>query len=171
MIVNRLGITGDVPAAWSSPADEPVPRERWLTLAVQPVPLTGLETWGASLHAVALAPRQRRIAQLAVSRRSTYDFAMVSEAALRAGLSPAEIQAVADEDWTAACWSDAERILLRFALMFDGGHGVGDAVVEQLRAHYDDAQIIGLCMVCAHGGALARTSIALRIEQLEGANR
>lgn len=142
-----------------------------MTLAVQQVPSTVLEAWGASLQTVALTPRQRSIAQLAVSRRSAYDFALLSETGGRSGLSAAEIQAVADEDWTAEYWSDDERILLRFALLVDAGHGVGDAVIEQLRAHFDDAQVVGLCLVCAHGGALARTSIALRIEQLEGANR
>lgn len=152
MIVNRLGITGDVPAERSGPADESAPRERWLTLAVQTVPLTGLETGGASLHTVALAAGQRRIVQ-------------------RARLAPEEIRAVADEDLTADCRSDDERILLRFASMFAGDHGVGDAVIEQLRTNYDDVQTIGLCPVCAHGGALACTWVAPRIEQLEGTNR
>jgi len=162
--VNRLGVRADVPSELLTRTPESRPTERWTTLAAQPASLLGLENWGHALDEVRLSRRERAIASLAVSRRSSYEFRLQGGRALSAGLTSGEIQAIADEDWTDERWSEGERVLLRFSLMFDAGHGVGDSIVQQLRTHYESDQIVGLCQWCAHGGALARTAIALCIE-------
>ena len=171
MTLNRLGIDAPLPAGLVTVAGHQSPVERWTTLAARPAQLLGFEAWSSALeHESCLSPRERSIARLASTRRSSYEFGLASAAAREVGITDEHILAAGDEDWTADCWTEAERILLRFALLVDAGHGVGDTIVEQLRNHFDDERIIEICQVCAHGGSLSRLSIALRIDGVERRN-
>lgn len=108
------------------------------------------------------------LALLAVTRRSEFEQHWLRPRAADLGFGPAEFEAVDDEDWTADCLDDSDRVVFRYAMMFDAGHGIGSSVVDGLRSHLDDAQIVELCTLCAHAGGLARLAIALGLRAEDG---
>lgn len=166
----RVPITdvAEPPASWVDDGST-APTIRWGALAARPELLEAMERYGAVLRAdSALPERHRAIALLAVTRRSEYEAALQRERSRALGLGDDLFEAVDDENWTSDCFDESERAVFRFALMFDSGHGIGESVVEELRRHLDDAQIVELCLQCAHVGGLARLSIALGLDHSVG---
>jgi alkylhydroperoxidase family enzyme len=159
----RLGAqpVHDPPPGWVDDG-RPRPSERWGVLATRPDLLAAVETYGAALeHDTRLSPRHRAIARLVVSRRSDYEHALQrASARAQADLGDAEFEAIRDENWADECFDDVERTVFRVAATFDAGHGVPAALLEELRAHLSDAQVVELFLVCGHTGVLSRIAIA-----------
>ena len=109
----------------------------------------------------ALDPLLAATAAVAVLRRSPYELAVALPQARAAGITPEMVEAIEDEDWTDPSFSDAQKAVFRFAMMFDAGHGVPDADFGRLRDHLNEGQIVALAALCAHYGGLARLAIAL----------
>ena len=65
-----------------------------------------------------------------------------------AGLSEAEVAATAGEGSAAPLWSAAERALLRTVEALDARATLSDAEFAALRAHYDEAQILEVLLLC-----------------------
>lgn len=163
-----IGDIVEPPVSWVDDGAT-APTIRWGALASRPELREAMEHYGAVLRVDSVLPeRHRAIALLAVTRRSEYDSALQRERARTLGLGDDVFEAVHDENWTSDCFDASERAVFRFALMFDAGHGIGDPVVEELRRHLDDAQIVELCLQCAHVGGLARLSIALGLDHSVG---
>lgn len=152
------------PQSWTDDGG-PRPTARWAVLASRADIVDAIEALGAALQADSqLSPRHRMLALLAVTRRSEFEQQLLRPRASRMGFGAAEFEAVDDEDWTAECLDDSDRIVFRYAMMFDAGHGIGSSVSEALRAELNDAQVVELCALCAHAGGLARLAIALGLQ-------
>ncbi len=100
-------------------------------------------------------------AVLAVSRRSPYEFKNFRKHAEQAGVTGDMIEAIQDEDWTDPSFSEEQKTVFRFAMMYDAGHGIPDTIFEQLSSYLNAAQIVELSSLCSLYGALARMAIAL----------
>jgi alkylhydroperoxidase family enzyme len=107
-----------------------------------------------------LDPVLREIAILAAVRRSTTETADRRAKAADAGLSDDMMEAIAEEDWTDPCFDDRTKVALRFAMMYEAGHGISSSVFDGLRSHLDDAEIIEMAAICSHWGTRARAAIA-----------
>lgn len=154
----------DAPDGWvDDGATRPI--ERWGVLAVRPDLLAALERYGSAVATdPQLRARHRSLARLVVTRRSEYEHALARERARTDGLGADEFEAVADENWADECFDDSDKIVFRFAAIFDAGHGVPTVILDELRRHLADEQVIELCLVCAHYGGLTRLAIALGLE-------
>lgn len=141
------------------------PTERWGVLAVRPDLLAALERYSGAVGASSsLSGRHRSLARLVVTRRSEYEHALARERARTDGLGDEEFEAVADENWADECFADGDKIVFRFAAIFDAGHGVPAVILDDLRGHLADEQVVELCLVCAHYGGLTRLAMALGLE-------
>ena len=150
------------PEAQSDEEKAAAPLNRTRTLAAIDGWPTALNDGVSSLwrHG-ALEPALCATAIIVVSRRSPYEMAVNVPKALAAGLSDDMIEAIEDEDWTDPSFSDAQKAVFRFAMMFDAGHGIPDADFARLQDHLDESQILQLAGICTHYGGLARLAIAL----------
>ncbi|BCW88728.1 hypothetical protein sos41_18700 [Alphaproteobacteria bacterium SO-S41] len=62
----------------------------------------------------------------------------------RAGLGAAEIEALAKGGWDDAVWTAAEQAILRLADELHDTAAISEAAWEDLRAHFDEAQVLEL---------------------------
>lgn len=65
-----------------------------------------------------------------------------------AGLTPEEVAATAGVGSAAPFWSEAERALLSGAEVLHARARLSDAEFAALRAHYDEAQVLELILLC-----------------------
>lgn len=65
-----------------------------------------------------------------------------------AGLTKDEVAATAGEGSSAPMWTDAERVLLQAAEALHAHATLDDVEFAALRAHYDEAQVLELLMLC-----------------------
>ena len=100
-------------------------------------------------------------AVLAVTRRSPYEFGNFRAQAEKFGVTDDMIEAIQDEDWTDPSFSDAQKSVFRFAMMYDAGHGIPDDLFAQTSSHLDPVQIVQLASLCSVYGGFARMAIAL----------
>lgn len=68
--------------------------------------------------------------------------------AAAAGLTPQEIAATAAEGSAAPLWTEAERALLATAEALHARAALTDAEFAALRAHYDEAQMLEVLLLC-----------------------
>lgn len=126
----------------------------------------GLPTALAEMEALlestlSLDPLVRETAIITVLRRSPYELSHRLRPARLAGLSPDMFEAIEEEDWTETSFSDEQKAAMRFAMMFDAGHGIPSAAFEGFAEVFSDEQLVELAAICAHYGACARFAIAL----------
>jgi AhpD family alkylhydroperoxidase len=81
----------------------------------------------------------------------------------RAGLRDDAIARVADGP-DADGWADHERALLRAVDELGRDHVIADATWSQLRARYDETQLIELCLLAGHYEMLAGTLNSLGVQ-------
>ena len=130
----------------------------------------GLPTALAEMEALletssVLDPVVRETAIVTVLRRSPYELSHRLKPARLAGLSPDMFEAIEEEDWTEPSFSEEQKAAMRFAMMFDAGHGIPEPAFEIFAETFTDAQIVELAALCAHYGACARFAIALGYRQ------
>jgi alkylhydroperoxidase family enzyme len=65
-----------------------------------------------------------------------------------AKLTPEDVAATAGAGSTAPHWTDAERALLQAAEALHGRAALTDAEFADLRAHYDEAQVLEVLLLC-----------------------
>lgn len=111
-----------------------------------------------------VAPLTREVAVLTVLRRSRSEVAARLPAARAAGISDAMIEAILDEDWTDACFDPAQKAAFQFALQYDAGHTISDAVLASARENFSEPALVELALVCGHYGALARFAVGFRLD-------
>lgn len=126
----------------------------------------GLPTALAEMEALlesptVLDPLVRETAIVTVLRRSPYELSHRLKPARLAGLSPDMFEAIEDEDWTEPSFSEEQKAAMRFAMMFDAGHGIPSPAFEIFAETFTDEQLVELAALCAHYGACARFAIAL----------
>lgn len=132
-------------------------------LARSPEALRALGALADAARSAEVPPLAREIVALTALRRSPSLFTW------RRGLngdivSDALAQAVLDENYVDSSLDQSTRALLHFALLFDGGLGVGDRQFEAVRYELGDERTVALAATCAHWGAVARLCKALSVD-------
>lgn len=140
---------------------EPVALSR--VLARAPEALQSFDALADATKNADVSPLAREIVALTAFRRSPTLFAW--RRSLNSDIvSDALAQAVLDENYVDARLDQSVRALLHFALLFDGGLGVGDRQFEAVRGELGDERTVALAATCAHWGAVARLCKALSVE-------
>jgi AhpD family alkylhydroperoxidase len=102
------------------------------------------------------------ILRVATLRGCTYELEHHRRLAARAGLTPADVERVADGP-DATGWRDRDRVLLAAVDELHRDGTLGDATWEVLRRHVDERQAIELVLLAGHYEMLATAVAALRI--------
>jgi AhpD family alkylhydroperoxidase len=112
-----------------------------------------------------LSPRHRALAELksATTVGCEYCIDLGSQIARGWGLTDEELLAMADYR-NAECFSDLDKLILEYATaMSRTPVEVSDELFDALRAHFDNAQLVGLTHIINLGNMRARFNIALGI--------
>ena len=112
-----------------------------------------------------LSPRHRALAELksATTVGCEYCIDLGSQIARGWGITDKELLAMADYR-NATCFSDLDKLILEYATAISRTPvEVSDELFDALRAHFDDAQLVGLTHVITLGNLRARFNIALDI--------
>lgn len=123
-----------------------------------------LEQAQSSLHMLSL--RHRALAELksATTVRCEYCIDLGSQIARRWGLSDEELRALGDFR-NASCFSDVDKLILEYAAAISRTPVVvSDELFAELRAHFDDAQLVGLTHVITLENLRGRFNLALGIK-------
>ncbi len=110
---------------------------------------------GALLHETAV---------MSVVRRSPYETRRNMKRAIAAGLTSDMLEAIAEEDWTESSFSEAQKAVVRFAMLYDAGHGVNEPAFASVKTQLSVPQIVELAAVCSHYGGVARLAIGLALD-------
>lgn len=112
-----------------------------------------------------LSPRHRALAELkaAATVRCEYCIDLGSQIARRWGITDDELLALADYR-NATCFSDVDKLVLDYATaMSRTPVSVSDELFDGLRAHFDDAALVGLTHIISLENLRARFNLALDI--------
>jgi AhpD family alkylhydroperoxidase len=112
-----------------------------------------------------LSPRHRALAELksATTVRCEYCIDLGSQIARCWGLTDEELLALSDYQ-NATCFSERDKLILEYATaMSRTPVEVTDELFDALRAHFDNAQLVGLTHIINLGNMRARFNIALGI--------
>jgi AhpD family alkylhydroperoxidase len=112
-----------------------------------------------------LSPRHRALAELkaATTVRCEYCIDLGSQIARRWGITDDELLALADYR-NATCFSDVDKLVLDYATaMSRTPVSVSDELFDGLRAHFDDAALVGLTHIVSLENLRARFNLALDI--------
>lgn len=112
-----------------------------------------------------LSPRHRALAELksATTVRCEYCIDLGSQIARGWGLTDEELLALSDYQ-NATCFSDLDKLILEYsaAISRTPVH-VSDELFDGLRAHFDNAQLVGLTHIITLGNLRGRFNLALGI--------
>jgi alkylhydroperoxidase family enzyme len=111
--------------------------------------------------------RELLILRTAWNCRAEYEWGQHARIALTAGVSEAEVSRVIDGP-TAAGWSALDAALLVGADEMHGESRVSDATWAVLAGHYDERQLIEICMVVGQYHLVAFTLNSLGVEREPG---
>ena len=88
-----------------------------------------------------------------------------------AHLTEEEVRATALGDATSACWSPAEQALIAAVEALHRRSTLGDAEFAALSAHYDEAQILEIMLLCGFYRTVSYLANGLRLPLEQGAAR
>lgn len=91
--------------------------------------------------------------------------------ATAAGLTSEQIAATAGEGAAADCWSPAERALIEAVDALDRRSSLDDQAFANLRAHYDEARILEIMLLCGFYRTVAYLANGLRLPLESGSAR
>jgi alkylhydroperoxidase family enzyme len=165
-----------------APADAPYPAEvqAWLDRTMPPgVPPLVLFTTlardprlfqrfmgGGLLDRGHLTLRQRELVidRITARCRSEYEWGVhVALFGARVGLTPPQLASLVRGSPDDACWSDAERVLLRLCDELDRSCDLADATWDAARAHLSDLALIEVLMLCGFYRTVSYLTNALRL--------
>jgi AhpD family alkylhydroperoxidase len=112
-----------------------------------------------------LSPRHRALAELksAATVRCEYCIDLGSAIARGWGLTNEELLALSDYQ-NATCFSDLDKLILEYATAITRTPvEVSDQLFDGLRAHFDNAQLVGLTHIITLGNLRGRFNLALGI--------
>ena len=112
-----------------------------------------------------LSPRHRALAELksATTVRCEYCIDLGSAIARGWGLTDEELLALSDYQ-NATCFSDLDKLILDYATAVSRTPvEVSDELFDRLRAHFDNAQLVGLTHIITLGNLRGRFNLALGI--------
>jgi len=112
-----------------------------------------------------LVPTTREIVILTAIRRSKCEVTARLPVLRQHGVSDDMIEAILAEDWTDPVFNSAQKAAFQFALQYDAGHSINNAVIEAVRAEFDEPSIISLAIVCGHYGSMARLAIGFQLDR------
>ena len=114
-----------------------------------------------------ISKRDREIVILRTCARTGSEYEWGVHAAFFApqvGLGETEIAATVHGDAAATCWSSGEALLVRLAdELHDTAH-VSDSLWRELRAHFDEAQLVELLVLAGFYHAISYLTNGARIE-------
>jgi 4-carboxymuconolactone decarboxylase len=124
--------------------------------------------WGAVLLSdLALDPALRELAILRVARltpHADYEWVQHVPIAKAAGASDAQVEALARDEPDADCFSDAERLVLRFTTEVLQQARAGEETFEQLKRVLSPREIVELLMVIGQYMMVARVMATTDME-------
>ena len=128
--------------------------------------------WNAMLGAVrrefAVSPRLKELAICTVAQvtGAHYEFTHHAPEYVKWGGPEALLAKLADPDAAAKdpAFSDDERLVMRYALAMTRDIKVPDALFEELRARFDDTELVELTAAIAAYNMVARFLVALEVE-------
>jgi len=112
-----------------------------------------------------LSPRHRALAELksATTVRCEYCIDLGLQIARGWGLTDEELLALSDYQ-NATCFSDLDKLILEYAAAISRTPvHVSDELFDGLRAHFDNAQLVGLTHIITLGNLRGRFNLALGI--------
>jgi alkylhydroperoxidase family enzyme len=151
-------------AAMMPPGVEPIRLFR--TLARNPRVLSKVRL-GNLLDRGSLSRRDREIVILRTCARcgAEYEWGVhVTAFAKRVGLTEAQVAATVTGADAEGVWSASDRALLRLADQLHEGADLDDALWQELRGHFDEAQLIELVVLAGFYHTISFVLNALRIE-------
>lgn len=157
--------TADVQAAFDVVMRGAPPLRLFRTVARNPRVLQRLMA-GGLLDRGSITLRQRELMILRTTARcgAEYEWGVhVAAFASKAGISEPEWRATADGS-DPGSWSAQDRLVLKLADALYDTHGVGDALWSELRAAFDEAQLVELIMLAGQYHGVSFLINALRIE-------
>jgi AhpD family alkylhydroperoxidase len=110
------------------------------------------------------AESELAILRVAHVRGCRYEADHHARLARRAGLTDADVERVSAGP-AARGWSERQGALLRAADVLLETRSLDDATWRALKPHFDDAQLVEICILVGHYDMLATTVAALRIER------
>jgi alkylhydroperoxidase family enzyme len=138
-----------------------------LFLALSGVPdiLDGFLTYANAIRSSSISPKLREMAILTVghSTNSEYEVAHHHSHALKAGLTEAQYQAIADFE-TSALFSPAEKAVMHFAKASTLAVDVPQAIWDEAAAHLSEREMLELALNVAWYNSGVRIMGALGIE-------
>lgn len=116
-------------------------------------------------HGTTIDKRTRELAVLIVGMvtKCDYEFDHHWNAALKAGLSRAQLEALSHFE-TSALFDDRERSVMRFAREATQAGTVTDATWNALRRHFDTSQVMEILLTVAWYNTVVRILLPLQIE-------
>jgi 4-carboxymuconolactone decarboxylase len=124
--------------------------------------------WGATLLSeLELDPLLRELAILRVARltpHAEYEWVQHVPLAKAAGASDEQVAALEADDVEASCFSDHERVVLRFTTEVVGDAQASDATLDQLSMVLSPREIVELLMVIGQYMMVARVMATTRME-------
>ena len=129
---------------------------------------------GGLLDKGALTLRQREIVidRTCALNKCEYEWGVhVAVFAGPAGLSDAEVRATMQGDATSSCWSPAEQALIAAVDALHHRATFDDAEFAALSAHYDEAQILEIMLLCGFYRTVSYLANGLRLPLEETATR
>ncbi len=157
----------DADAAQAVAAGEPQLRARLLARRKDLAQILRQQQQGIEACST-LDPAVREVVVLTTLRRSRVDVSARRPIALQRGITDDMIEAILDEDWTDPAFDDAQKAAFQFALQYDAGHLINDAVLDAAQAAFDDGELIELAVIAGHYGALARLAVGFRLDRVAG---
>ncbi|WGD56508.1 carboxymuconolactone decarboxylase family protein [Bradyrhizobium sp. CB1650] len=129
---------------------------------------------GGLLDPGPLSLRQREIVidRTCALNKCEYEWGVhVAIFAAPAGLTGDEVRATVLGDATSACWSPAEQALIAAVDALHRHATLGDAEFAALSAHYDEAQILEIMLLCGFYRTVSYLANGLRLPLEENAAR
>jgi alkylhydroperoxidase family enzyme len=151
-------------AAMMPPGVDPIRLFR--TLARNPRVLSKVRL-GNLLDRGSLSQRDREIVILRTTARcgAEYEWGIhVTVFSKRVGLTEAQVAATATGADAEGLWSPSDRALLRLVDQLHAGADLEDGLWQELRAHFDEAQLIELVVLAGFYHTISFVVNALRIE-------
>jgi alkylhydroperoxidase family enzyme len=111
-----------------------------------------------------LDPSVREIVIITALRRSQREVRSRVALSKDLGVTQNMVEAILDEDWTDPVFNPAQKAAFQFALQYDAGHLINDAVLEAVRGEFDYAAMVEMAVLCGQYGAYARLAVGFRLD-------
>lgn len=166
---------GDQLARMMPPGVEPIGLFR--TFAVNLPMAEAMTTWGtyelSRRLSLGLRDREILIDRTCVNCRCEYEFGVhAAYFAERAGLDGAQLSSLVTGNETDGCWANGrDQLLIRLADTLHADARLGDTLWDEVRAEFEEPELLDAIMICGWYHAIAFAANALEVALEEWAPR